>query len=254
MSRTFQLTSAGSSILSDNFYPPIELDVNKRYGLGLIGFYTYHSIKNVTNRNNVIPFQIEQDDGRTSIVDIVIPPGAYELEDINKYIQRALWKKVHPNDKLQKEEDLNDLFHLVANNNTLKCEITSKYAIRFDSTLNSIAGLLGFNDTMYMTADTIESPNPVSINNYNLLRLDCNIVGDSYINGKSAHSLYYFDIDVEPGFKIVKEPHNIIYLPITPIGRQYIDNITICVVNENGDLIDFGQEIINIIVELKILD
>lgn len=249
MSRTFQLTSAGSSVLSVDFYPSIELDKNRQYGLGLVGFHTYHAIKNITDINNIIGFEV----GHKIIHTIAVPPGAYEIDEINKHIQRSLWKIVNPGSKPQKPEDVEELFNLVANNNTLKCEITSKYTIRFNYD-RSMAGVLGFNNTIYVANRTHESPNPVNITTFNLLRLDCNIIGGSYINGEESHTLFYFNVDVEPGYKIVKEPHNIIYLPVTPAGRQYVDNITLRIVNEKGELIDFGQETINIIVELKELN
>lgn len=254
MSTTFQLTSTGSSVLSANFYPPIELDIKKQYGLGLIGFYSYHSIKNISEKNNVIGLEvISPNDGRRVLKEIFIPPGAYEIDEINRCIQTYLWKIINPDIKPEKQSEVDDLFNLVANNNTLKCEIKSSFVVRFDGA-NSLGALLGFDNAMYPAFVTNESTMPVNIMNFGLIRLDCNIISGSFINGKEAHTLFSFNLDVEPGYKLVKEPHNIIYLPVIPPGRQYIDNITIQVVADSGALIDFGGETINIIVELKAIN
>lgn len=293
MSTTFHLTSDASSILSNDFFPPIELNVNKQYGLGLIGFYAYHSIKNIGLKNNTICLEIKDQDkfwayvmerGKiwsefemmdrnkflekmvereirwaesTSSSDlgldsikIHMPPGAYEIDEINKHIQEDLWNYLYPDIKVVNQQLIDDFFKMTANNNTLKCEIKSKFIVNFGCG-NSLADLVGFANEKYQPSLKIESTMPINIMNFGLIRLDCNIIAGSYINGKEAHTIFSFDIDVEPGYKLTKEPHNIMYLPVTPSGRQYIDNITIRIVDDNGELLDFGGETINIILELK---
>ena len=78
-----------------------------------------------------------------------------------------------------------------------------------------------------------------------IIRIDCNIISGAYLNSTEIHTLFEFDIDVEPGYKIRKEPQNNIYMPIIPDGRQFLDNISICLLDDDGDLIDFrGEKII----------
>lgn len=253
MSRTFTLSDT-SSVLSADLYPPIELDKNARYGLGLLGFYSYNSIINVDETNNVIGFKVK---GSTP-THINIPPGAYEVEEINNAIRKYLLTKGTLNATLLDvgpitEENIDKVFNLQANNNTLKCEIMSKFAIDFRPK-NSLAGLLGFQRKIFEPHKTHESTLPVAIIKVRIIRIDCNITGGAYANGQEGHTLFELDVNVEPGYQITKEPRNIIYMPITPVGRQFIDNITISVLDDNCELVDFRGEKIIVKLELKKLE
>ena len=244
MSQTFQFSAIGSSVLSCDFFPPIELDRNKKYGLGLIGFYGVHSLKNINNKNNLITFLIGDNQVRA-----IIPPGAYEIEEINVKIQKELqtYYSIFPN---ASEIDMNSLFLLKPNNNTLKCELYSTNWIDFEP-LNSIAKTLGFTNTKLKPGVWHQSTYSPQIVPTNIVRIETNITAGSYINGESAHTLYAFDIDVEPGYRIIKEPQNILYMPIFPENRQYIDNLLLRIVGDDDKLLDFGDEYITVILELK---
>lgn len=65
-------------MLSANFYPPIKLDTNTGYALGLHCFYSYKSIANIYEGNNVINCKSPTD------VSNKIPPGVYEINEIIK--------------------------------------------------------------------------------------------------------------------------------------------------------------------------
>lgn len=248
MSRTFELSDAGSSILKADYYPPIELDPAKNYGLGLVGFYGCNSINNISEKNNSIGFYYEPSGGSVpQRFTLQVPPGAYEIEEINSSLRRQLYWKLH---SVVGTNNLDDIFTLQSNNNTLKCEIYSLLEVDF-AVENSIGPLLGFNKDKYAAGRTHESTNLVDIVPVRLIRLECNVVSGSYINNSEQHSIFTFDIDVEPGFRLTKEPHNIIYLPISPQGRRSIDNITVSIVSEKGELINFGPEATYLILELK---
>lgn len=243
MSYTITLTGH-SSVLSSNFYPPIELKSNCRYGLALLGFYTYNSIFNVDESNNMFAYM--EKDGETP-TQIRITPGAYEINEIAKVMQRNLKKSCN----IEGEDAGCDLlFSLVANNNTLKCELKSSYSIDF-RVKNSIGGLLGFGSVLLKSGKRHVSSDNVDIMKVRIVRVDCNIISGAYLNSAQSHTLFEFDIDVEPGYKISKEPQNNIYMPIMPEGRQSIDNITLRILDDNGDLINFRGEKLIIKVELK---
>lgn len=239
MSNTFTLSSR-SSVLSTDFYPPIQLDVNSQYGLGLIGFYSYNSIFNVDESNNRFGYYKTKDKRTLTIVHI--PPGAYEINQI----YRALLKLMN----IDKDEDARKIFTLRANNNTLKCEIWSTYEIDF-TIEKSIGTLLGMDATVLPPKKTYESTYPVEIMKVRMIHIDCNIVSGAYQNAYESHTLFEFDIDVEPGYKLTREPATIIYLPIKPEGRQFINNITVRVLDDNGHLINFRGEKIIVKLELK---
>lgn len=245
MSRTFTITGQ-SSVLSADFYPPIELDIHSQYGLGLHGFYSYNSILNIDEKNNKIGFKFKKG---SSVTFIRIPPGAYELYEINKAIQRIIEPIIKLNNKSH-TFNIDDQFMLTANNNTLKCEIRSKFD--FDLTpQDSLASVIGFENKLYYANLGHQSTFPVDIMKVRIIRIDCNIISGAYMNGEEAHTLFEFDMDVEPGFKITKEPQNIIYMLIRPEGRQFIDNITLRILDDNGALVDFRGEKVIVKLELK---
>jgi hypothetical protein len=239
MSYTFTLTGH-ISVLKADFYPSIELNRRSKYGLALIGFYTYNSIFNITKENNT--FAIITNDPYKRI-SLKIPPGAYEIDEIGEAMLRGI--------KAASKRKDEDLFSLRANNNTLKCELSSKLHIDFKDD-NSIGKMLGFRtDEVLRSGQVHQSDYGVDIMKVRIIRVDCNIINGAYLNSSECHTLFEFDIDVEPGYKITKEPQNNIYMPIMPEGRQYIDNITLRILDDNGDLIDFQGEKIIVKLELK---
>lgn len=238
MSYTFTL-SGHSSELSSEFYPPIDLSTTSKYGLALLGFYTYNSIFNVDESNNCFGFSKSVEGPYDTIR---IPPGAYEISIINNIIQDAL--------KSTTKNKNDNIFSLYANNNTLKCEIQSTLHLNLNYP-NSIAQLIGFEKKIYEKNLKHVSSLPVNSMKVRIIRVDCNITSGAYINSEASHTIFEFDIDVEPGYKLSKEPTNIIYLPVIPESRQFIDNITLRIVDDNGNLINFRGEKIIIKLELR---
>lgn len=236
MSQTFTL-SGHSSELCANFYPPIELEPFHKYGLALLGFYSYNSIFNIDESNNCFAFH-----KNNKVRIIKVPPGAYEISEIQDVMLEAL--------KTSTKESSDTLIMLKANNNTLKCELQSKYDIDFNVE-NSIGKVLGFENSKLNLGKKHISTLPVDIMKVRIIRLDCNITSGAYLNSQESHTIFEFDIDVEPGYKISKEPKNLIYMPITPGGRQLIDNITIRILDDDGHLINFQGEKIIVKLELK---
>ena len=102
-----------------------------------------------------------------------------------------------------------------SNNNTLKTvlRIAEGYVVDF-TTPNSIRTVLGFNARRYLSGYN-ESENIVDIMSITSLRVTSNIIGASYTNGTTGNVIYSFFPNVGPGYKIVKEPANLVYLPIT---------------------------------------
>ncbi|HLR72490.1 MAG TPA: hypothetical protein VK085_13800, partial [Pseudogracilibacillus sp.] len=82
---TFTL-SGSSSILNSKYYPPINLDPNSDYVIGLINLETYNSFPNIDNSNN--KFHFKSGDGK--ITSVEIPEGSYEIEDIENYILKEM--------------------------------------------------------------------------------------------------------------------------------------------------------------------
>lgn len=212
--------SGSSSILNADYFPPLDLNVN--YVCGLVDFQTYNSIPNIDVGKNLLHIG-------DKIIEI--PIGSYEIEDIEKYVQKRSEIK----------------FHLKANNNTLKSEIKSDHDINLNEA-GSIAPILGFSKRMLKANTLYESDLPVNIIKVNAIRIECNIVAGSYINNRQAHTLHEFATTVGPGYKIVEVPANVIYLPVTV---KRISSITLKIVDQDGDLVNFRGENITIRLHLK---
>lgn len=224
MSQTFTLTGRTSE-LSTYFYPPIKLDPKYEYAIALVGFHTYNSIPNIEEGANKLYYI--KNDGTHHV--LIIPTGSYEVNDLEKYIQSQL-NSIDQN-----------VFTLKPNNNTLKCELKSAYDIDF-SHKDSIGQILGFSNKKLRANIKHESDLPVNIIKVSTIRVECNIIRGSYYNSCASHTLYEFAPTVDPGYSINIEPRNLIFLPI---NTTTIDNISLRILDQNSQLVNFrGEEII----------
>lgn len=222
-SKLFKFTGP-STVLSWDLEEALDLDDKVDYGIGLINLETFHSFPNIVEgENNKIHIG-----GR----EISIPTGAYELEDIEKYIQNHLPQP--------------DVIELMPNVNTLKCHIKSTLEIDFTKA-GSIASLLGFAKKKLPAGKTHVSEKSVDIMKTNAICVDCSIATGSYVNGKSSHLIYSFFPQVPVGAKIVETPQNVIYLPISV---RSIRSITIKIVDQDGKLLNLQGESVTVVLHL----
>lgn len=223
MSLTF---SGRSSILHANFYPPILLKPDTEYVIGLIDFQSFNSIPNIeTGKNDKFYYG-------TSFLEI--PEGAYELSEVLEYIENNLPSSV--------------LFEWNLNHTTQKCIIKCTSPIDF-TFKDSIRDLLGFQSRVLPANKLVQSDHSVDISKVNAICVVCDIVSNSYSNGQQSHILHQFYPSVPAGFKIIETPRNIVYLPVA--NDRSIPRITLQIVDQNGELINFKQELITIRLHLK---
>jgi len=87
--------SGKSSDLSQDFYPPIELNTQSNYVLGLYSLSTYNSLGNIRgdDENNII-FHMQHEESHeisTMNVDVPtivnVPAGNYEIEELGNFIK-----------------------------------------------------------------------------------------------------------------------------------------------------------------------
>lgn len=230
--------SGASSVLRADFLPEIALDPNENYSCALLDFTTYNSIPNITKGiNSKFEFKYTPK-GKSSAEKKTIhfDTGAYEVNSILNYLKTQLAN-----------------IHI-----TLTFEVnaaTSKVKIIFDAKIqcidHSVLKLLGFTDKQ----KTFEANTPywnkniVKITNIDVIRIDCDLVSNSYINGKSCHTIHEFThLKVETGYKLHIIPQHIIYLPI---NQKTIRTIQISVVDQSGKLIDFRGEQITCRIHIK---
>lgn len=240
MSQIFTLRGR-SSTLSVDFYNPIDLDLQYDYSLALIGLHTYNSIPNIEEGVNNKFYYWELGDKSKEKV-IKIPTGSYEISDIESYLQ----KKLIPSGVTQSEHS--DYFSLKPNNNTLKCEINSKHEINF-TPKDSLATLLGYSAQVLEPNKLYQSDLPVKIVKVITIHVDCNITTGAFYNNKPTHTIFEFGLKVDPGYAIDIEPNNLIFLPVN--NKQEIRNITLKILDQNSELVNFRGEEIIVRLELR---
>lgn len=168
---------------------------------------------------------------------ITLPDGAYEVEDILTYLKQ----KLH-DDKI-----------------SLTYELTSinKVKITFDTQIEWVSGsvlnVIGFKrdskSRTFSSKTTYWSDKIVKISNIDVIRIVCDIVSGSYINGKLCHTIHQFShCKVGSGYKFIEVPKHIIYLPVK---EKVLRNIQISVVDQDGNLIDFQGEHISCRIHIK---
>mgnify|MGYP003491875174 CR=1 FL=1 len=140
-----------------------------------------------------------------------------------------------------------DNISLEANNNSLKCEITSKHKIDFRQA-RTIGTLLGFSPKILDANKIYKSDISVDIIRLNIIMINCNLVSGAYINDKEIHTIYQFAPTTPPGYKIIEVPQNVIYLPVK---TKLVDNITVTFVDQEGRLVNFRGETVTIRLHLK---
>ena len=126
-----------------------------------------------------------------------------------------------------------------ANTNTLKFEMFLKnnYEVDFrkDKSINS---LLGFDSNLYASGFHV-SENMVNILTINSILVNIDIISGSYVNGFTQPTIYSSFPDVSPGYKIIENPHNLLYLPIT---SDTIHSISISLIDQNGNELNLRGE------------
>lgn len=216
--------SGSNSILTVNIFPPIELNCDYEYECGLISFQSFHSIPNVTEYMNRI---------YVGEKEIVFPTGTYEVDSLNDCIKKKL--------------DTGTVFNLASNKNTLHAEIVSSLPVDFTKE-KTIAPLLGF-AAKKLSADVLHtSDKPVDIFKIHTVRIECDIIKNSFFNDHKTRTIHEFYPQVDPGYKIVETPRNVIYFPIV---RNTIDSITLSVLDQNNQPIDFRGENITARLHIK---
>ena len=119
-----------------------------------------------------------------------LPPGAYELVDINNTIKQILYDPIYK-------------LNIKADTKSLKSVLTNSRDIHFNSELNK---LLGFTNEYY-TKRTHKSEKPVMITTIDKVHLKCDCVDGSIVNGILEQIIFSFDLGAPAVYKFIKEPN-----------------------------------------------
>ena len=226
--KNFQII-VSNNITSFNTVLNPSLQLNGNYEIALVGLETFYSFPNISesSKNNMILYTKGEQRFR-----IEIPTGSYEFDGLHDEIKRQLKNNGHE-----------DAFKLIKNLNTLKTllEVKSGYTVRFPKD-NSIKSILGFTERLYSSGFHI-SENVINILSVNSIFVHVNVVNGSIVNGKQEPVIYTFFPKVSPGYKIIQNPKNPIYLPVA------LDNIRdfhVSLTDQNNNLLDLRGEVVTI--------
>lgn len=250
MSQIFTLKSRTSTLTID-FINPLRLEDGFEYGLSLLSFHSYNSIPNIEEGRN--KFYYYENNDRNKKKNITIPTGAYEIVDIESYIQKQLSKSTTTTTAktptpTTSVKNIEEIFSLKPNNNTLQCEVYSSVCGIDFQPADSIGTILGFSQKVLDPKQTHTSDLPVNIVKVRTIHINSNITRGAFYHDRPSHTIYEFPIKVDPGYAIDETPRNLIYLPV---NKQEIGNITLTVLDQNFDLVNFRGEEIIIRLELK---
>jgi len=217
------LLTSNYNSFTTNIYPPIQLDDS--WQIGLMNFSVYNNIQNTTAVNNVFKYSI---DGGTTWKTITRSPGSYEIDSINSEINRLMTVNGDTGTTIS------------ANPITLGSVVNITPALTgVDFTIsNSLASLLGFGSVEMGTGYNI-SPNPVDIITINQILVNCDIIGNLYLNNSPFPAIYSFPINVSTGERFTEQPNNIVYFPVV---KFLVDSIKLWVSDQDGNLINLGDQ------------
>ena len=221
-----------------NFIRPIELD-STDYEIALTSLETYYSFPNIEEGvNNVFAYKKTPD---SDSIIIKLPTGNYSISNIANEIRNQIG-----------DIEYQDNIVLSQNDATLKAVFKLSPNYRIDFTVpNSIRTVLGFDSRIVgglPNQKYYEGDNIVNILDVNTIMVNCDLVNDSYNNRELSPILYSFFPNVPPGYKIVINVSNPIYLRI---NKRTINSITLSLTDENNNLLNFRNEEITIGLHLR---
>jgi len=65
----------------------------------------------------------------------------------------------------------------------------------------------------------------------NSILVNVDVIGGSYVNGKTQNTIYSFFPDISLGYKIVEKARNLVYLPVI---LDKINKVETVVTDQNG--------------------
>ena len=239
---TFIMTGTKSDFTT-KYSPTIHLHTHKKYEVALLSVDLFNSIPNVTSKNNVLKYSV---DNGASWKTIELATGAYELAAINSELQRLLQK----NEKSAERGDFDNTFVITPNISKLTSIIEiikPQFKIDF-GVPNSIGTVLGFENEI-ITQGYNESPKIVNIIQINSILVNTDIISGSYVNGNQFSTIYSFYPNVAPGFKVVERP--IPSLTYFPLSRSNIESIRIFLTDQDLNPIDLRGETITVRLSMR---
>ena len=226
----------------EHLYQPLQT-INKHFKIAVTFLTGYNGIFNVANSNNNFYFKktVTNEEG---FIQITIPPGAYEIESLNKEIKRIIIEEGY-------YSEANYPFTIKPNFSTLGSiiEISPQGPIISFMFDDSIRDLLGFNArTLY--EEYTSSNNPVDILSFDNIFLECNIARGMIFRGKRSGIIHNFTMDVDPGYKYIEKFRGGVLWYMME-SKDVISSICFKLKNENNQLVSFNGQSITFRLSIK---
>ena len=200
------------------------------YVVGVTSFNTYNSIFNVNSKNNKIIYF-----DTVEWKEIVLPYGAYEIDQINDEVSRQLSFEESPIIIEANTATLHSIIHL-----------DDGYKIDFTNS-NTIRDILGF-ESKILSNKFNYSKKKVNIIDIHRIHLCCDCIVGSLKNGLPSNVLFTIILNEVPGAKIVREPNLILY---KHIYKDKIDSIEFWFEDNNGNRVEMHGELVEFTLHMK---
>jgi len=217
--------------------------------MALVNLETYYLFPNLSDDNNVFRYSPgfvevsgrgDEDDStrQRQWVAVQIPEASYDLIDIAETIKIVMKRNGHNHESIK----------ITANTNTLKSVLEIKGNFQVDFRVrNSISCVLRFRNQFYEEG-IHETDSVVNILSTNSILVKVDVIGGSYVNGRMQNTIYSFFRNVSPGYKIVVNPRNLVYLPVI---LDKINKMETVVTDQNGRQLNLRGENLTIRYHLR---
>lgn len=223
-----------------DFNPPIALDENKNYSIGLVSADIWYSWYNITNNNNKFRYHNGKEWKNLEIL-----PGSYNVPDINNELLRMMREQSDYDTSKDKP-----YINVTENLSTSRTRIEIRNGYKVDFTIeNSLRSIFGFKTKQLTTNGFHDSDNNADITNVQTLLIHCSLVTSSYLNGSSSDIIYAFNVDKPPGYLISIMPFKVFHQRIQNVSQ--ISAITLTVTDQDNRRIDFNGEKVTYYLHLK---
>ena len=169
----------------------------------------------------------------SNFITYELTPGIYTFKDISEALYNILQSEYPgPGNVIDIEYD--DI--------TMKTKLVVRYgiiAIRFDEK-SFFSSILGFTPGWdYKFYNKYTSQKIVNLGSTNKIKLKCDVIDGSLLDGVRQPKLYSFVIDKLPGYKVFSEPETIHY---KKINKSVLNTITFYLEDDNNEEVDFNGE------------
>lgn len=202
-----------SSVLRADFFPEIILDPNAEYCCALLDFTTYNSIPNIIEGQNnefkcnyKVQEKKKDKKGKMVSIDVAkektvsLPTGMYEVDDILKYLKTDL-----------SAGKVSLTYDISAATSTVEISFEPKIEWTGGALLNIIGFKKTGNKRVFESGEKYRSDHIAEITPIDVIRIECDIVSGSYINGRHCRTIHQFShCKVSPGYKFIEVPKHII--------------------------------------------